>query len=110
MASLTMMASFLSGAASVADRASSNRRRSAMVAKAAAKTPDAAKPGHEARDDGGSAGRRAVMFAAAAAAVCAVGGRGIAVAEEEPKAGTLEAKKKYAPICVTMPTARICRR
>ncbi|KAK4736680.1 hypothetical protein R3W88_000377 [Solanum pinnatisectum] len=32
------------------------------------------------------------------------------VMAEEPKAGTLEAKKKYAPICVTMPTARICHK
>ncbi|KAH0780701.1 hypothetical protein KY290_000299 [Solanum tuberosum] len=30
------------------------------------------------------------------------------VIAEEPKAGTLEAKKKYAPICVT--TARICHK
>ncbi|PHT59276.1 hypothetical protein CQW23_01639 [Capsicum baccatum] len=33
----------------------------------------------------------------------------VAIAEE-PKAGTPEAKKKYAPICVTMPTARICHK
>ncbi|URD96234.1 Retrotransposon protein [Musa troglodytarum] len=45
------------------------------------------------------------MFAAAAAAVCGIG-QGIATADEEPKPGTLEAKKKYAPICATMPTAR----
>ncbi|KAH0780700.1 hypothetical protein KY290_000298 [Solanum tuberosum] len=32
------------------------------------------------------------------------------VIAEEPKAGTLKAKKKYAPICVTMPTARICHK
>ncbi|XP_049347946.1 photosystem II 5 kDa protein, chloroplastic-like [Solanum verrucosum] len=32
------------------------------------------------------------------------------VMAEEPKAGTLEAKKKYAPICVTMATARICHK
>ncbi|XVE59990.1 hypothetical protein DITRI_Ditri05aG0090800 [Diplodiscus trichospermus] len=29
---------------------------------------------------------------------------------EEPKAGTPEAKKKFAPVCVTMPTASICRK
>ncbi len=53
-----------------------------------------------------SNGRRNLMFAAAAAAVCSVAG--IAVADE-PKRGTPEAKKIYAPVCVTMPTARICR-
>ena len=53
----------------------------------------------------GSNGRRNLMFAAASAAVCSVAG--IAVADD-PKRGTPEARKIYAPICVTMPTARIC--
>jgi hypothetical protein len=26
----------------------------------------------------------------------------------DPKKGSPEAKKKYAPICVTMPTAKVC--
>lgn len=47
------------------------------------------------------------MFAAAAAAVCSVAGMAVA---DEPKPGTPEAKKIYAPVCVTMPTARICRK
>ena len=55
----------------------------------------------------GSNGRRDLMFAAAAAAVCTFAG--VAMADDEPKRGTPEAKKKYAPVCVTMPTARICR-
>ncbi|XP_058788525.1 photosystem II 5 kDa protein, chloroplastic-like [Vicia villosa] len=56
----------------------------------------------------GSNGRRELMYAAAAAAVCSVAG--VAMADEdEPKRGTPEAKKKYAPVCVTNPTARICR-
>ncbi|KAL1300324.1 hypothetical protein HN51_045024 [Arachis hypogaea] len=59
-------------------------------------------------DKEGSNRRRDVMFGVAAAAVCSVAG--IAVAEEEPKNGTPEAKKKYAPICVTMPTARVCHK
>ena len=54
-----------------------------------------------------SDGRRELMFAVAAAAVCSVAG---VAAAEEPKPGTPEAKKVYAPICVTMPTAKICRR
>ena len=54
-----------------------------------------------------SAGRRDLVFAAAAAAVWSV--VKVAVADE-PQRGTPEAKKKYAPVCVTMPTARICRK
>ena len=34
---------------------------------------------------------------------------GALAGDEEPKRGSEAAKKKYAPICVTMPTARICR-
>ncbi|KAK9692344.1 hypothetical protein RND81_09G257600 [Saponaria officinalis] len=52
--------------------------------------------------------RRDIVFTAAVAAACSVAK--IALAEEEPKRGTEEAKKKYAPICVTMPTARICHK
>ena len=55
----------------------------------------------------GNNGRRDMMFAAAAAAVCSVAGMAMA---DEPKRGTAEAKKTYAPICVTMPTARICHK
>ena len=46
------------------------------------------------------------MFAVAAAAVFSVAGMAVA---DEPKPGTSEAKKKYAPVCVTNPTASICR-
>lgn len=113
MASLTMMASFLGGA-SIADRPSSvSRRRNLVVTKAAAKAqgqemakPAASCDGH---DDKGS--RRAAMLSVAAAAVCAIGtGQGMAIAGEEPKRGTPEARKLYAPVCVTMPTARICNK
>ncbi|THU72572.1 hypothetical protein C4D60_Mb04t13570 [Musa balbisiana] len=111
MASLTMMASFLGGTVSIPGRPSIGRRtgQGHAVAQAAAKNRDVAQPNAEARGDGQIEGRRAVMLAAAAAAACAIG-QGIANAEEEPKPGTPEAKKKYAPICVTMPTAKICRK
>ncbi|CAI0450101.1 unnamed protein product [Linum tenue] len=53
-------------------------------------------------------GRRDLMFGAAAAAAYSIAR--VAMADEaEPKRGSPQAKKKYAPICVTMPTARICR-
>lgn len=58
-------------------------------------------------DKEGSHGRRNLMFVAAATAVCTVAGMAVA---DEPKAGTPEAKKKYAPVCVTNPTASICRK
>ena len=54
-------------------------------------------------------GRRDLVFATAAA-VAAVGFARMGVAEEEPPRGTVAAKKKYGPICVTMPTARICHK
>lgn len=64
----------------------------------------------DAHGDNENSGRRAVMFAAAAAvAACAVG-QGMVSTAEEPKPGTPEAKKKYAPVCVTMPTAKICHK
>ncbi|CAL9085001.1 Photosystem II 5 kDa protein [Musa troglodytarum] len=111
MASLTTMASFLGGAVSIPGRPSVGRRtgQGLAVAQAAAKDRDVAQPNPEARADGEREGRRAVMLAAAAAAACAIG-QEIAKAEEEPKPGTPEAKKKYAPICVTMPTAKICHK
>ncbi|XP_070018227.1 photosystem II 5 kDa protein, chloroplastic-like [Nicotiana tabacum] len=56
-----------------------------------------------------SSGRRELAFALLASAAASSFAR-IAMAEEEPKRGTPEAKKKYAPICVTMPTARICHK
>lgn len=50
--------------------------------------------------------RRALVAGAAAAAIALIK---IAPAEaEEPKKGSKEAKKKFANICVTMPTASIC--
>ncbi|GFZ13021.1 photosystem II 5 kD protein [Actinidia rufa] len=57
-------------------------------------------------EEGGS-GRRDLVFAAAAAAVCSIAK---VAAAGEPKRGTAEAKKEYAPVCVTMPTARICHK
>ncbi|KAL7003009.1 hypothetical protein U1Q18_004167 [Sarracenia purpurea var. burkii] len=51
--------------------------------------------------------RRDLVFATAAAAVCSV----VAVAAAvEPKRRTSDAKKIYAPVRVTMPTAQICHK
>ncbi|KAI4383693.1 hypothetical protein MLD38_009499 [Melastoma candidum] len=53
--------------------------------------------------------RRDLVFAAAASTAAAMVAKA-AMADDEPKPGTPEAKKKYAPICVTMPTAKICHK
>ncbi|AQK72089.1 hypothetical protein Zm00014a_017639 [Zea mays] len=102
MASLTMMASF----AAVAVAAPSRRGTFAVVR--SAKVDRCQEPATLAATEARPAadGRRAVMLAAAAAAVAAIGGAGAAMAG--PKNGTPEAKKKYAAICVTMPTAKVC--
>lgn len=98
-----MMASSLVGVGAADRPSTSCHRRSLVVAKAATQAQAAGTPDHE------NVGRRAAVFAAAAVALCAVD-RGMASADEEPKRGTAEAKRKYAPICVTMPTAKICHK
>ncbi|RLN08308.1 uncharacterized protein C2845_PM11G09310 [Panicum miliaceum] len=106
MASLTMMASSF---AAVASAAAPSRRGSLAVARAAkVERCQQQEPARlaAAAEGAPAEGRRAVMLAAAAAAVAAIGGAGAAMAD--PKKGTPEAKKKYAPICVTMPTAKVC--
>ncbi|KAJ9685682.1 hypothetical protein PVL29_017640 [Vitis rotundifolia] len=109
MASVTMTSSFLGGAC-LADRspAAAARRRLVVVnsARAAAAEGEKVKLNYDAKKEANN-GRRELVFAAAAAAVCSVAG--IAMAGE-PKPGTPEAKKIYAPICVTMPTAKICHK
>ncbi|KAL5213285.1 hypothetical protein ABZP36_024132 [Zizania latifolia] len=114
MASLTMMASLsaVSGAVAADRRVAAPRRGSLAVARAAAggrgtecQPAEGTVQAEEALSMGAE-GRRAVMLAAAAAALSAIGGAGVALAEA--KRGTPEAKKKYASICVTMPTAKIC--
>ncbi|XP_061353579.1 photosystem II 5 kDa protein, chloroplastic-like [Gastrolobium bilobum] len=106
MASITMTASFL-GSSALTNRSTVATQRRLVVANAArAVEGEKVKLSYES-DKEGSNGRRNMMFAAAAAAVCSVAGIALA---DEPKRGTPEAKKIYAPVCVTMPTARICRK
>ncbi|KAG6629917.1 hypothetical protein I3843_14G118900 [Carya illinoinensis] len=107
MASMTMTASF-----SVVTKlpASTSARRPGLIVAKASTVTDAEKANlefkHNSKEES-SSGRRDLVFAAAAAAAFSVAKLAIA---EEPKRGTPEAKKKYAPVCVTMPTARICRK
>lgn len=107
MASMTMTASFLAGAMQPV----SAPRRGLIVAKAT-RADEVEKASVEfkniAKAEERVNGRREMVFAAATAAVAAIAGP--ALADDEPKPGTPEAKKKYAPICVTMPTAKICRK
>ncbi|KAF7077736.1 hypothetical protein CFC21_082258 [Triticum aestivum] len=104
MASLTMMAS-LSAAVAV-DRRAAAPRRGLVVARAAKVEGQQEPAAKMAAVEPATDGRRAVVFAAAAAALSAIGG--VAFAESDVKKGSPEAKKKYAPVCITMPTAKIC--
>ncbi|KAG5003378.1 hypothetical protein JHK86_027517 [Glycine max] len=103
MASFTMTASIL-GCPAVTNRSAAATQRRSVVVNAASKSVEGEKVSY---DNNGSNARRNLMFATAAAAVCSFAA-GMALADE-PKPGTSEAKKKYAPVCVTNPTARICR-
>lgn len=104
MASMTMTASFLGGSAAVAaTKQLPTSVRRGMVAVRASR--DSEKMVVKAKEESNNS-RRELMFGVAAAAVSSVAKVAMA---DEPKPGTPEAKKKYAPVCVTMPTARICR-
>ncbi|KAE8728999.1 Photosystem II 5 kDa protein [Hibiscus syriacus] len=100
MASITMTAPFLS-ATNLTKGTRNGQRRLVVVANAA---KGAEVEGVQLSGETNNA-RRELMFAAAAAALCSVAG----VATAEPKPGSAEAKKAYASVCVTMPTARVCR-
>ncbi|KAK4482423.1 hypothetical protein RD792_009578 [Penstemon davidsonii] len=106
MASMTMTASFLGGSAAAAAKQQlpTTARRSLMVVKASKESEKMVAV--NAKEESNINTRRDLMFAFAAAAACSVAKVAMA---DEPKRGTPDAKKKYAPICVTMPTARICR-
>ncbi|XAR62361.1 hypothetical protein NMG60_11017093 [Bertholletia excelsa] len=52
--------------------------------------------------------RKEMLFMAATAAVYRVVAKEAMVEEDEPKPGSADAKKKYAPIYVTTSTACIC--
>lgn len=105
MASITMTASFLgsSVATTVSKHPSTNARRGVVMAKAMRISESSDRPDQES-----STKRRDLVFAAAAAAACSLAKA--AMADEQPKRGTPEARKKYAPICVSLPTASICHK
>ncbi|XP_058073674.1 photosystem II 5 kDa protein, chloroplastic-like [Magnolia sinica] len=108
MASITMAASFI-GTVNVSERPSMNRRR--LVMATATEADHIEKPNRSGSSTRANNSRRDVMFAAAAVAICSAAcGHDLAIATEGPKPGTPEAKKIYAPVCVTMPTARICHK
>ncbi|GBG74464.1 hypothetical protein CBR_g18875 [Chara braunii] len=52
--------------------------------------------------------RRGLVGAATLATLLSMTSTQRANAEDEPKKGSAEAKKKYRSICVTMPTASVC--
>ncbi|KAL2939901.1 Aspartic proteinase CDR1 [Bienertia sinuspersici] len=102
MASISMSASFLGGATTTTPAAASQQRKLVITNSA---NPNTVKVNSDTNQDSNSSnGRRDIMFAAAAAALCSVAG---VAAAQEPKRGTPEAKKSYAPVCVANPTAKI---
>lgn len=106
MAAVTMTSTFLGSAvaaASATRQPSVAVRRSSVVMAKASKV-EKIEMNNKSEENGN--GRREMMFAFAAAAACSVAN--IALADDEPKRGSADAKKKYAQVCVTMPTARIC--
>ncbi|KAL0914581.1 hypothetical protein M5K25_014942 [Dendrobium thyrsiflorum] len=107
MASLTMTASFLAVARpSSVDRLKSAWAKTTICSqKAVMPTSNIEEPKEKESNT-----RRGIMLAAAAAIWAAGSATEMAAAVEEPKRGTPEAKKKYFPVCVTMPTARICHK
>ncbi|ESQ30344.1 hypothetical protein EUTSA_v10011883mg [Eutrema salsugineum] len=105
MASMTMTSSFLPAVSKLPTAITGSNRRSLTVVKAS--TSENTTSLENRKQEQSMKMRRDMVFTAAAAAVCSLAKA--AMADEEPKRGTEAAKKKYAPVCVTMPTAKICR-
>lgn len=103
-----MAASFMSGAMTKSPSTSAPRR-SLVVAKASEGERVNVESMKSSIKEGGNNGRRDLVFAGAAIAACSIANIAFAD-EEEPPRGSAEAKKKYNVICVTMPTARVCRK
>lgn len=112
MASMTITYSFLGGSAAIAvtkqPSTTTSRRGLVMMANASKVSKVEKVVIDENKEENNTNGRRDMMFAVAAAAALSMAKIALAD-EEEPKRGTAAAKKKYYPVCVTMPTARICR-
>lgn len=107
MASITMAAASFLGSTTLSNRSPVAGSRRIVVTNAArAAEGEKVKVSCDTKKESNN-GRRDLVFAAAAAAVCSVAGM---AAAEGPKPGSPEARKIYAPVCVTMPTAKICRR
>ncbi|KAF3533485.1 hypothetical protein DY000_02042142 [Brassica cretica] len=105
MASMTMTATFLP---SIAKLPSTTGGRRPSVVRASTSENATILQVKAKEEQSSTTMRRDLMFTAAAAAVCSLAKASMAD-EEEPKRGTEAAKKKYAQVCVTMPTAKICR-
>ncbi|XP_071709422.1 photosystem II 5 kDa protein, chloroplastic-like [Rutidosis leptorrhynchoides] len=112
MASMTITSSFLGGSAAIAvtkqPSTATSRPGLVMMANASKMSKVEKVILDENKEENNTNGRRNMMFAVAAAAALSLANVALA-ADEEPKRGTEAAKKKYAQVCVTMPTARICR-
>ncbi|XP_022728758.1 photosystem II 5 kDa protein, chloroplastic-like [Durio zibethinus] len=106
LASMSMTASLLRSLSSTLTRLPSTTARRGLIVAKAARADEGQKARWELKQESSNR-RRELIFVATAAVAFSVAN--IAMGEE-PKTGTPEAKKKYAPVCVTMPTASICRK
>ncbi|XP_059651863.1 photosystem II 5 kDa protein, chloroplastic-like [Cornus florida] len=105
MASITMTASLLGGAALSNLSPATTRRGVVITNSAKVSEGDRVKVSYDSKRESNN-GRRELMFAGVTAAVCSFAATAVA----EVKQGTPEAKKFSAPVCVTMPTARVCHK
>ncbi|CAK9314205.1 unnamed protein product [Citrullus colocynthis] len=106
MASMAMTASFLPTATT--KQPSTAARRALVIAKASTSnhTSNVNLESKNVKVESRQ-GRRELVAAAVTVAAATLAKAAMA---DEPPRGSPEAKQKYAPICVTMPTARICRK
>ncbi|KAK4354992.1 hypothetical protein RND71_027186 [Anisodus tanguticus] len=110
MASMTMTTSLTGGSVAALTKAptATNCPTRIVMVKASSKVSEGENVvmSHK-KETTNNGGRRELFFVMAAAAACSIAGA--AMAEDEPKRGSPEAKKKYYQVCVSNPTARICR-
>ncbi|CAN4094922.1 unnamed protein product [Withania somnifera] len=110
MASMTMTTSLAGGSVAALTKAPITNRPRVVLVKAnsnVSENENVVTINKKEINNNNHSGRRELFFfMAAAAAYSAIGA---AMADDEPKRGSPEAKKKYYQVCVSNPTARICR-
>ncbi|CAN4104713.1 unnamed protein product [Withania somnifera] len=107
MASMSMTTSLAGGSVAALTKAPITNRPRVVIVKASSNVSEGENVVMSNKKEINNSGRRELFFAMATAVACSVAGA--AMADDEPKRGSPEAKKKYYQVCVSNPTARICR-